>query len=243
MRAQKPRPSLRQWQRQFRRAVQGADGSSEIVRTEILSSGGVSAETRLGIYQHAYQARLLESLEEDFPNVRKLIGARRFRKISTAYLEAHPSRYTSLAEFSRDFSRFLRHRARILGLNARTLAIAQRDWLRVLLAREPDPETPAPPLTSERLSDGRFAPSPLAWVCREEGPRDTLLQRRSGTVRERRLTQAETQILRSIPKPTRLATLSRNLLRTQISPSRIQKSIAKLIAEKTLVFVPSTEEP
>jgi hypothetical protein len=51
----------------------------------------LTAPERLEIYNRSYWFRILDSLYEDFPGLRAVLGDRRFTKLSEAYLTAHPS--------------------------------------------------------------------------------------------------------------------------------------------------------
>ena len=63
---------------------------------------------RLEIYHYAFWARQRESLAEDFPRTRSLVGENEFETLVQAYLTAHPSRWSSLAELGREFPGFLK---------------------------------------------------------------------------------------------------------------------------------------
>lgn len=65
------------------------------------------AATRLGVYAHAYRARLHEVLESDFPGVQALAGHARFRALTDAYVDAHPSTHFNARWFGHRFAEFL----------------------------------------------------------------------------------------------------------------------------------------
>jgi len=67
---------------------------------------------RLGVYAHAYWARLLECLREEFPVVRKLVGDEAFDQFAVGYLMEHPSQSYTLAQLGRRLAAYL---ARTLG--------------------------------------------------------------------------------------------------------------------------------
>jgi hypothetical protein len=58
---------------------------------EITQAPPFLREQRLGVYSNAYFARLLESLESDFPAVRRVLGQDPFRRLAADYLLKHPS--------------------------------------------------------------------------------------------------------------------------------------------------------
>ena len=57
-----------------------------------LTSGGPF----LKVYDHAYEARLLEVMGEDFPAVHTLLGDDAFAEATAAYVRGHPSRARSV---------------------------------------------------------------------------------------------------------------------------------------------------
>jgi len=54
------------------------------------STPGLHARERLGLYQRQYWFRLLDSLNEDFPRVRTLLGPATFQALLERYLAARP---------------------------------------------------------------------------------------------------------------------------------------------------------
>ena len=52
----------------------------------------LTSHERLEIYSRSYWYRILDSLYDDFPGLRAIIGDEAFHKLSRAYLAAHPSR-------------------------------------------------------------------------------------------------------------------------------------------------------
>jgi hypothetical protein len=67
-----------------------------------------AAPALLGIYRHAYAARLEESLGNDFPKLRSLLGAERFGRLVRDYLRACPSRTNSVRWVGDRLAEFLR---------------------------------------------------------------------------------------------------------------------------------------
>jgi hypothetical protein len=62
---------------------------------------------RVEIYREAYFARIIESLTDDFPKIRELLGEEEFEDTVHAYLKKYPSRYFNLAQVGRDIPKFL----------------------------------------------------------------------------------------------------------------------------------------
>ena len=74
------------------------DGKSmhEIVAEFIKPNDRLSSFERLEIYNRQYWFRVLASLEEDFPGLRAVVGARRFERLCKAYLVDCPSQSFTL---------------------------------------------------------------------------------------------------------------------------------------------------
>ncbi|HEV7518154.1 MAG TPA: DNA-binding domain-containing protein [Thermoanaerobaculia bacterium] len=73
----------------------------------VAPSRHLSAEERLGIYAHAYYARLLECLADSFPVLRYALGGEVFESFAFEYLQRYPSRSYTLDRLGEDFPRFL----------------------------------------------------------------------------------------------------------------------------------------
>jgi hypothetical protein len=82
----------------------------------------LSAAERLDIYSESYWARIVDSFSEDFPALRKLMGAPRFSRLANDYLRARPSKSWTLRDLgsrlvpwmvSRKFPRLLVDMARL----------------------------------------------------------------------------------------------------------------------------------
>jgi len=74
---------------------------------EHIVSDELSNEFRLGIYANAYMSRLLEVLENDYPVLQTLLGNETFYELGQAYIQQHPSTYTSLRWFGQHLVEFL----------------------------------------------------------------------------------------------------------------------------------------
>lgn len=66
-----------------------------------------TAEQRLAVYAHAYWARLLECLREEFPVLRITVGEEAFDGLAVGYLMAHPSTSYTLGRLSERFPAYL----------------------------------------------------------------------------------------------------------------------------------------
>lgn len=88
--------ALADTQRDFQRHVMHGDAS--IVRA-VNETADVPVATRLGIYSDAYRIRLRDALANNVPRLEELLGADEFSAIAWPYIDAHPSRFTSIRWF------------------------------------------------------------------------------------------------------------------------------------------------
>jgi hypothetical protein len=100
----------------------------------------MTAEERLGIYQHGYKARLVECLADDYPALKHALGEEPFEAMCHAYIEAHPSQSPSLNFFGREMSAFC--------VDPFLSQLAALEWAMVETLHAP----PAPVLSLDELS-------------------------------------------------------------------------------------------
>jgi hypothetical protein len=125
--------------------------ASEAVATFIKPNDRLSSFDRLEIYNKQYWFRLLDSLYEDFPGLRALIGEDRFHKLSIAYLTKYPSRTFSLRDLGDRMEKFLAQQPEWMEPNP----VLARDLVRLewahIVAFDGDA---LPPLEIDALLDG-----------------------------------------------------------------------------------------
>ena len=70
-----------------------SDGTpaADVVEQFVKPNDRLTAMERLEIYAKSYWFRVLDSLYEDFPGMRAVVGERRFMKMAEAFLARHPS--------------------------------------------------------------------------------------------------------------------------------------------------------
>ena len=96
-----------------------------------------SALERLHVYHHAYRARLVEVLLDDYPSVAHAIGESAFETLCHAYVQKHPSRSPNLNHFGRHMPALLR--AQKTQPVRRFLAdLAELEWAMVDAIHAPD---------------------------------------------------------------------------------------------------------
>jgi len=70
---------------------------------------------RLEIYNRQYWFRVLDSLYEDFPGLRSVVGESRYQRLARAYLEKYPSRSFTLRNLGSRMGKFLKEEPRWAG--------------------------------------------------------------------------------------------------------------------------------
>ena len=122
---------------------------------------------RLQVYRNGFLRSCVEALRAGYPSVDRLVGEERFPALARPYVEAHPPRVASLAEYGEGFPRFVEdardtHRLDYLA----SFAALDRAWSEVWFAEDahtPEATTPADVFDdAEALMNlrGRLAP----WV-------------------------------------------------------------------------------
>ncbi|WP_028628376.1 MULTISPECIES: DUF2063 domain-containing protein [Pseudomonas] len=74
---------------------------------QLRGSEALSAEDGLRVYHHAYRARLLSALREDFPAIHYWLGTEAFEQLAHAYIDAWPPRHFSLRWLGEQFPGFI----------------------------------------------------------------------------------------------------------------------------------------
>lgn len=83
------------------------DLTPEDIEKVLTRSQALSAAERLGIYNGAYYARLLECLREEYPVFRHAVGEDSFDEFAVGYLQKYPSRSYTLNRLGANFPRYL----------------------------------------------------------------------------------------------------------------------------------------
>jgi hypothetical protein len=111
-----------------RSRMKAAPRARELIRP----SPTLTPHERLELYAQQYWWRVLDSLRDDFPGVRFLLGERRFERMLVRYVQAHPSRTFTLRNLGSTMERFLR-RDRALPKRVRESAadVAAIEWCQI----------------------------------------------------------------------------------------------------------------
>ncbi len=93
----------------------------------------LTSSERLEIYARSYWYRLLDSLWEDFPGLRAIIGARAFDKLARAYLAECPSESFTMRNLGRRLAGWLEPRPEYAGKNpALSLDMVRLEWAHIV---------------------------------------------------------------------------------------------------------------
>ncbi|MEO0447546.1 MAG: DNA-binding domain-containing protein, partial [Verrucomicrobiota bacterium] len=80
-------------------------GPDDVVRA---GNGTLKPAERVGIYTRAYQGRLIECMESEFPALRFALGRDLFVRFASEYLVARPSETYTLTALGKGFPEYLR---------------------------------------------------------------------------------------------------------------------------------------
>ena len=123
------------------------------VHTQVRQVPGVDTTQRLGIYHHAYRARLAEVLADSFTKTNLYMGSDTFAQDATAFAVHHPPLARSLNRYGAGFAAFL---ARQYPDNPELFELAQLDW--DLRTRFDTPDAPALTPQTAQLPGATQAP-------------------------------------------------------------------------------------
>jgi len=93
----------------------------------------LSSFERLEIYNRQYWFRVLDSLYEDYPGLRAVLGERIFTKMAEAYLVKYPSASFTMRNLGSRLERFLRRETRWAGEKLPlALDVARFEWAQIV---------------------------------------------------------------------------------------------------------------
>lgn len=128
----------------------GARPMREVVETFIKPNERLTSFERLELYNRQYWFRVLDSLYEDFPGLRAVIGEAAFMRLAEAYLVRHPSTSFSMRNLGHALERFIRSRPKFAGRRlALALDIVRLEWAQI----EAFDNASLPALTSDDFLD------------------------------------------------------------------------------------------
>jgi len=119
-------------QRAIQTAVQAKQDAFKM-KDILLERPPISIEQRLAIYQEGYEARLEESLRDDFERVQEILDSEeQFEKIMQKFILQCPSTVRNIAEYSEDFVSFVKQNSPHLYDSALC------DWYALVAEKMPD---------------------------------------------------------------------------------------------------------
>ncbi|NLR75569.1 HvfC/BufC N-terminal domain-containing protein [Leeia aquatica] len=96
--------SLQQRQHSMLAAIAAADAPHA---SWIPATAGIAAERRIGVYRHAYRARLAAALQDNYPMLYRLLGDAHWSELHAAYLAVHPPAHYSIRWYGSEMADFL----------------------------------------------------------------------------------------------------------------------------------------
>ena len=82
-------------------------GSDAAIDAAITAGRGIAVQRRLGIYHHAYRARLEGALRDTFSHTATYLGEEWFDADALAFVQSHPSAESSLNSYGAGFAAWL----------------------------------------------------------------------------------------------------------------------------------------
>lgn len=124
--------------------------AAEVVGTFAQGDDRLSAFERVEIYNRMYWFRTLDSLYDDLPGVRAVLGPKRFLRLIETYLEQRPSRSYTLRDLPSRLEAFIRSHPRLAAPHAALAAdMAAFEWAQV----ECYDGAAFPPMTPDDIAD------------------------------------------------------------------------------------------
>jgi hypothetical protein len=113
--------SVAQQQQQLAAAIRNADADA---------AGLLAGEfaTGLEVYRHAYRARLVAALDDNYTVLARALGDEAFAALGQAYLDARPSQHPSIRWFGHELVGFMADADDELVPHAGLVDVARMDW-------------------------------------------------------------------------------------------------------------------
>ncbi len=128
--------------------LEGTDAAGEAAENVLGAGARTTALEGLAVYHHAYRARLIECLVDDYPALQNAMGDDAFAEHASSYITAHPSQTPNLNGFGKHMSAFCRDAGMPFAAD-----LARLEWTLVEILHAADAE----PLAEAEL--GKVAPA------------------------------------------------------------------------------------
>jgi hypothetical protein len=200
------------------------------IADEIVKPGpSLSSAERLELYHRQYWFRILDSIAEDFPVLRRMAGEGLFWNLVEAYLLRRPSRSFTLRHLGEAFAEFITSSDLLDGIQREWFeAVARIEYARMVVFEAAQGAVPEPvDLQNEEIDLQEHlvllhlpVPADLCWdwpdftpaATTPRGETDLAVWRDpSGQIRHERLDPAEVPLLARLRGGIRLADLFENL--------------------------------
>jgi hypothetical protein len=165
----------------------------------ITPSATLKPVERLELYHRQYWYRLLDSIAEDFPGLRRLLGDEAFWRLMEAYLEAEPPRSFTLRHLGAGLADFIAARPEAVPHPVHAEDLARLEYA-LCLAFEAGERASVPPA---ELGQGGLTLQPHVVLLALRTPADTLWR---ASERGRR----PTRLGRASPRPSRFVAVYRH---------------------------------
>jgi hypothetical protein len=142
-----------------------------LAETEIRSTPNLEASERLELYHRQYWFRLLDSISEDFPALKRLLGGETFWQLIEAYLEQVPSRSFTLRHLGSGLADFLEQNHGLAG--AHPVHAAELARLEYALCDIFDAAA-LPPVAAQNLAQARLDLQPHLRLFAFHTPADEI---------------------------------------------------------------------
>lgn len=116
-------PSLAELQRRFQAAI--VDGSDDVLAL-IPANSRTSSAVLLGVYRHAYAARLVEVVRGAYPLLAQYMGDVDFERMARRYVALYPSRHANARWFASDVPELLDQEEFAVSAELREIALIER---------------------------------------------------------------------------------------------------------------------
>jgi len=158
-------------------APTAANGHRTREEAEVLikSNARLTSLERLEIYSRSYWFRILDSLYEDFPGLRAILGPRAFEKLAEAYLAESPSQSFTLRDLGSRLEEWLRNHPAYGGRNlALALDMVRLEWAHIEAYDNAENKPAGPEDLLQPGQEMRFALQPHLTLLELHYPVDDL---------------------------------------------------------------------
>jgi hypothetical protein len=134
----------------------------------------------LAVYHHAYTARLIEALADDYPTVQFALGNHNFERLARRVVQAQPSTHPNLNRYGIALLNTLESGKIRIANRSFLIDLARLEWALVEAVHAPPPAALSPSalqaIPPEHWENVRFTPSPSLRLLHSRWPVNDYLQ-------------------------------------------------------------------